>query len=139
MRFTGRRAPDWRRKLELYVAEAAVRPFAFGEHDCATFAAGAVAAMTGVDPAGRYRGGYGSLTEGLQLLRAGGVEDHLDLADRLFEAIPVARARPGDLAAVATGEGDALGIVQGEHVYLVGPGGLRLVPLTEAARAWRVG
>jgi hypothetical protein len=138
MRFTGRRAPDWRRKLELYVAAAASRRFDFGEHDCAMFAAGAVAAMTGADPAAPYRGRYGTLNEGLELLRAAGFGDHLDMADSLFEEIPVARARPGDLAAVAAGEGDALGVVQGEHVYLVGPGGLRLVPLTDASRAWRV-
>lgn len=138
MRFPARRAPDWRRKLELYIAAAADRPFGLGQHDCAMFAAGAVAAMTGADPAAPYRGRYGTLTEGLDLLRADGFGDHLDVAGGLFEEVPVARARPGDLAAVAAGDGDALGVVQGEHVYLVGPGGLRLVPLTDAARAWRV-
>lgn len=131
------RLPDWRRRLELYLADAARVPFAHGTHDCALFAAGAVKAMTGHDPAADYRGRYGSFKEGLRALRASGDSDHLALADRLFEAIPVATARPGDLAAVPMPR-PALGVVQGELIYLVGDEGLRLVPLTSATRAWRV-
>lgn len=133
------RLPDWRRRLELYLAEVANRPFAFGRHDCGLFAAGAIEAMTGKDPGEPYRDRYGSFKGALKALRKDGFADHLVLANALFSALPVARARPGDLAAVETGEGPAFGIVQGEQVYLAGEAGLRLVPLTDAARAWRVG
>ena len=75
----------------------------------------------------------------MKRLRRKGHADHVALATSLFPEIAAAFARPGDLAAVGTQEGPALGIVQGEHIYLAGEAGLRLVPLTDAVCAWRIG
>lgn len=132
------RRADWREALVAYLVDAGATPLEYGRHDCALFAAGAVAAMTGADPAHAWRGRYRSIAQGRRLLRQSGLKDHLAAAGAIFEEIAPAGARPGDLAAVATDDGPALGIVQGECIYLVGPGGLRLVALTDAARAWRV-
>ena len=52
------RYPDWPSRLERYLQAARGRPFSWGENDCALFACGAVAAMTGEDPASRFRAGY---------------------------------------------------------------------------------
>lgn len=41
------RQPGWDRLLAAYIAETRWRPFAWGEHDCATWTAGAVDAMCG--------------------------------------------------------------------------------------------
>lgn len=134
-----RRLPDWRTRLTVYMLAHADSSFAFGRHDCGLFAAGAIEAMTGTDPGAPYRGGYESFKGALKRLRRAGHADHVALAGTLYPEIAPAFARPGDLAAVGTAEGPALGIVQGEHVYLAGETGLRLVPLTDAVRAWRIG
>jgi len=63
------RLPDWRPRLVSFVNSVRARPFAYGTHDCALFAAGAVEAMTGVDLAKDWRGAYSSLKEGLHVLR----------------------------------------------------------------------
>ena len=39
--------PDWRERLEAYLAEVQAWPFSWATHNCITFTTGAVAAMTG--------------------------------------------------------------------------------------------
>lgn len=132
------RLPDWNTRLVAYLTEAARTPFAEGTHDCALFFAGGVNAMTGVDPAARWRGRYTTTRGGLRVLRRDGFSDHIAVAAHQFEEIPPAFARPGDGAAVRTSEGEALGIVQGEWVYVLDRSGAALVPLLTAQRAFRV-
>lgn len=137
------RQPGWQIALSQYLAEAGRQQFQWGTHDCALFAAGAVAAMTGVDPAARWRGKdkpkYRTLRGGLGLMRRAGFVDHADVAARMFEEVPVATAQPGDLAAIRDGELFALGVVQGEWIYVLQPDGrLGLVELMAAARVFRV-
>jgi len=133
-----RRLPDWRVRLVAYLAAAARRPFEEGTHDCALFFAGGAEAMTGVDHAEPYRGRYRTTRGGLRILRRDGFEDHIALAAHHFPAQPVAFAREGDGAAVSTPEGPALGIVQGEGVYVLSPERLALVPLTTATTSFKV-
>ena len=132
------RNADWRTALVSYLHTARRRTFAYGEHDCTIFAADAVLAMTGRDLAAEWRGKYHSLGEGVALLRAAGHESNTALAASLFDECPVAMAQPGDIAVIATENGDALGIVQGEAIYTVGPQGLSISPLLAAHRAFRV-
>jgi hypothetical protein len=133
------RKPDWKIRLITYLGEAARKPFQPGKHDCALFAAGAVKAMTGKDFARGYRGRYRTLKGGLKTLQKAGFADHIALAASLLEDIPVSFAGPGDLAVIATPDGPALGVVQGEGIYLLTMDdrmGLR--PMAEAIRAFRV-
>lgn len=132
------RLPDWQTRLTDYLAGAARRPFEEGAHDCALFAADAVRAMTGRDLAAEWRGSYASTRAGLKALARAGYRDHVALAGAHFTAKPVALANPGDLAVVPTPEGDALGVVQGECVYVLGPAGLLLASLTAATQAFEV-
>ena len=44
------RKGDWEQALMRHVSACERTPFAYGEHDCTMFAAGAVLAMTGHDP-----------------------------------------------------------------------------------------
>jgi hypothetical protein len=132
------RYADWRQHLVAYLADAARRPFAQGTHDCALFLAGGVLAMTGQDYAARYRGRYTTTRGGLRILRKDGFETHVALAAHYLPDLPVALAREGDAAVVPTGDGPALGIVQGEGIYVLGPGGMGVVPLTTAFRAFEV-
>ena len=133
------RLPDWRARLAAWIEGCRRRPFGPG-HDCALFAAGAVAAMTGVDPAARWRGRYAGEAAGLRLLGRDGFHDHVELARSLFPPVAPAMAATGDLAVVHK-EGmalAALGVVQGARVFLVNEGGLATVDLLEAVTALRV-
>lgn len=139
-----RRPPGWQGRLTACLAQVARQPYRPGTQDCALFAAGAVAAMTGEDLAAPWRGHYRSVKEGLKALRAAGFADHLAFVSAHFPEIPPAFANPGDLAELEGLDGlPALGVVQGEHVYVLRPvvdgvGGIGLVPLTAVRRAWRV-
>ena len=129
---------NWHARLAAYLAACRARPFAYGEHDCALFAAGAVQAMKGVDPALEWRGRYTTQRGGLRVLRRAGFRDHIEAVAAQFPEIPVSSALPGDLAAIGTEDGPALGVVQGAAIYVLGPGGLGLMPRSAATRAFRV-
>lgn len=135
-----RRYSYWRDALFDYVHAAAREPFAWGSHDCALFAAGAVAAMTGKDFGSPYRGKYKTLRGGLGLLRRKGFADHAELAASLFEEIHPSKAHVGDIAAIEEDGHVALGIVQGPRIYVLrhGAAGIGTVGLLDAKRAFRV-
>lgn len=130
----------WRTALADYVQGVAHKPFVWGEHDCALFAAGAVQAMTGEDFAAGFRGRYKTLAGGLRLLKKAGHDSHADMAASLFEEVHRSRAMVGDIAAIEIEGGIALGIVQGERIYVLRPGedGIGTLPLRDAARCFRV-
>ena len=65
------------------------------------------------------------------LLAAKGFAGPVDYARALFPRVPKAMAQVGDLVAVETDEGPALGVVQGAHVYLVGRTGLMTTDLLD--------
>lgn len=141
------RKPGWRNALIAWLAQAARTPFEEGVNDCALFAAGAVLAMTGTDLAEGWRGRYRSTRGGLRALRRAGYADHVDLVARHFAEVPPSLAQAGDLAVLPGGPGGqgrpgdgaaAIGIVQGAAIYVIAPGGLGVVPLTMAERAFRV-
>lgn len=131
------RLPDWRQRLIDYVVATAAEPFAPGKHDCALAAANAVKAMTGRDFARGFRG-YRTMAEGQRKLRAKGFADHIALAAEHFEEVAPSLAQVGDIAVVQGDDGLALGIVQGELIYVTARNGRALVPLTSAIRAFRV-
>lgn len=115
-----------------YLASARTRPFRYGRHDCALFAAGWVKAKTGRDLTLGIK--HRSLKDGLEKLHAAGFSSHIEVAAAHLEEIPVLFAARGDVAAV----GEALGIVMGERIALLEKSGLVSVPLTAATRAFRV-
>jgi len=133
-----RRTHDWRGRLTAFLAAKARAPFVYGEHDCALFAAGAVEAMTGVDPAAEWRGRYTTWRGGLRVLRAAGHADHVAAVAALLTEVPPAFAAAGDLAVVVGEGGPALGVVQGELIYVLRPEGLALVPFETASRAFEI-
>jgi len=125
--------------LSTYLAQCEGRPYAYGEHDCALFAAGAVLAMTGEDPAGPFRGRYCSRWSGDELLAAHG-SDTLEAAiDGLFPQVAIGFAKRGDLA---WHEG-SVGVVAGRFALFVGEdmdGTARLIRVPRGAweKAWAV-
>lgn len=132
-----KRLTGWRGRLHAHIEAARRLPFAYGTTDCASFAAGAVMAMTGQDHRS-WAGQYATYAAGLRRVRGSGWLDHIDYVSAHFDAIPVAQAAMGDLAAVPGEDGLALGVVGGAEVFVLRPDGLATVPLTAAKKAWRV-
>lgn len=131
----------WRSALADYINDVAGKPFAWGEFDCALFAAGAVQAMTGEDFAAPYRGNYRTLAGGLKRLKADGFDNHADFAASVLEEIHPSHAQVGDVAAVKVDDAGlyALGVVQGSRILFVRQeGGLGSIDLLAAERAFKV-
>lgn len=133
-----KRLPDWHPRLTAYLGKITPVAFRMGSQDCALFAAGAVEAMTGHDPAAGFRGTYTDLKTGLKRLKAAGFDSHVQIADRLFERVHPAFAQVGDLALIEVSEGYALGVVAGEMLACLNPQGLAWMPRSAAVAAWTV-
>ncbi len=132
------RRAGWEQSLFEITSAAIKTPHKWGEHDCVTFAADCVAAMTGDDPAFDVRGTYDGPIGAARVMRDMGYADLGDLlANRLKELAP-AFAKRGDLALCDGPHGEFVGVVQGATI--VGPGvdGLMHVPTSAAYRAFKV-
>ena len=120
-----------------YVECCRLRPFAWGRHDCALFAAGAVLTLTGHDPAADARGAYTTEWGALRWLKRQGMTLRELAAQRLGEPRPVLLARRGDL--VWLPDPGALGVCLGHDCAFPGPAGLEFRPLADCACCWRIG
>lgn len=131
------RLSDWQERLANFLAERRAQPFAWGVNDCCTFAASAVEAMTGTDPAEGLRG-HRSAQEAAEVLRDyGGV---LGLAsDRLGPAIACALAQVGDVGMATLDGRDTLVICAGSGWLAPGCAGLVYIEHGAASHAWRAG
>ena len=134
-----RRHPDWEARLAAFLEPVRALPFAWGRHDCCTFAAGAVEAMTGEDAMAEFRGHYRTARGSVRALRrygAGALEP--TLTAKFGEPLPPALAQRGDVI-MADG---ALGISLGGFALMVGSEegreGLIRVPMARWQCAWRV-
>ncbi len=129
------RYPDWPIRLNKYIAKVQHDPFVMGKHDCCTFAAGAVEAMTGIDPMEEFRGKYATWREAVTALKALG-ENKLQatLVAKFGEPIGGAYAQKGD---VVMYEG-ACGIMLGLFGMFIGGNGLMYVRLRNIDCTFRV-
>jgi hypothetical protein len=133
------RLADWKARLTEYLGQSARAPYSIGTHDCALFAAGAVQAVTGTDLAADWRGRYTTKAEGLRQLQRAGHDDHIALAAAYLPEITPVMAAAGDVAVIRDPESGAvaLGVVQGEMVYVLRPSGLGLLARAAMLRAFR--
>lgn len=133
------RRKGWEQALAAYTRAALARPYAWGSQDCALFAAGAVAAITGEDFAAEFRGAYNDADSARRLLTQLGCVDVGDLASRYLPEIDPPEARRGDIVMIDGQFGPFLAVVDGRTA--VGPAarGLTHSPVSMALRAWRVG
>lgn len=135
------RLPAWPELLADYIEARRHRPFAWGTHDCATFAAGAVVAMTGCRLAGVLPAVWANEHEATRVLqRAGGLEQAVAavLGDPLTGQ--AARfARRGSVVLVTIDGRPTLGVATGQQ-WWCGPSQWGLVwrPTHEVRTAWEV-
>ena len=157
------RLPGWELRLAEALEEARQRPFAWGSHDCVSWAAAVRRRLTGRSTpwSGRWRTRLGAA----RVLRRSG---HRDLADAvraaLGEPLPTVRlAGRGDVVLIETGDltraaagdltgdatalttalttgiaGQALGICIGAEGAFVAPRGLIRRRMGDCALAWRI-
>ena len=138
-----KRLPGWRRRFEAAIDEIKLQPFDWEtQFDCAPGLAGKmVLAITGEDLAGPYRGRYRSRTGAIRVLRDSGFDNLADLVGSMLPEIHPSKATIGDIAAFAmdTPFGYALGVVNGERVFVLKDEGIGTMDLLQASRAFKVG
>ena len=130
---------DWEQRLHDYLSGCEDAEFAWGTLDCALFAAGAVEAMTGDDPAAAYRGHYTTAIGSARALTRFGEGTLEATIDALFAERAASFAIRGDLVMVA----GMVGICIGADAVFIGEengrAGLVRYPRRAWAKCWSVG
>ena len=136
------RIEGWRARFDAACDAMRRKPFSWGDHDCLVGLVGdSVEALTGADIVSPWRDRYTTGVGALRVLRNDGFADLSDLVATILPEIHISRARLGDIAAIPShdGFGSALGVVNGERIFVLRPEGFGTVDLFSATRAFRVG
>jgi len=137
-----KRREDWPERLARFLDARRETAWEYGAHDCALFAADAVHAITGVDPAARIRGYIGRLAA-IEVVRQHGGLAHLAETEMARAgSVPAApgKAQRGDLVLVTVDdETDALGVVADRDVAVANAPGWARVPRHRITAAWHIG
>lgn len=132
------RLPDWPARLAAMVAAAHPRPFAWGVHDCCLWAADAVLATTGHDPAADLRGQYSTAGAGQRALqRLGGLRGVGGRAGPVLASPGL--AWDGDIGLVSTGQRPMLAVRVASVWLCTATHGLHALPAAAARWVWGVG
>lgn len=128
------RVHDWPERLSGYIQSRLEDPFAWGSHDCSTFAAGAVEALTGqVIFAPTHTNAFEANTF---MESVGGIEAWM--SEHFGEPVAPLEARRGDIGLLALPDRELLSVVVGDRVCAPGEEHLLYYPLTMLSKAWRV-
>lgn len=131
------RLHDWQSRLATVMREAQARPFAWGTHDCVTFAAACVQAVTGRDAIADVRTQWADERAALRMLADGG--GLLELVQgRLGEQLASpALAQPGDVGLCLQDGRPGLCVCGGVNWHMPAEQGLATLDSTQVLRAWR--
>lgn len=132
----------WRKPFKQTVDDLRRKPFVWGENDCGIgLACKLTLAITGVDFGAPYRGRYDSAASAYRLMRDEGFDDFADLVASILPEVHPSKLRIGDLAAIAVDSPfkHALGVVNGERIFVLTEAGFGTRDLLDAARAFKVG
>ena len=128
----------WEQALADYLLANRDAVFAWGRIDCVLFCAGAIGAMTGIDPAAAMRGRYATPIGARRVMTRMGWKDVPAIASAHCAEIGPACALRGDVVF----DGRSLGVCIGRAACFVGEedgrAGLIQLPLPKWTRAWRV-
>ena len=133
------RVENWEQRLAEAVDAARTKPFAWGTHDCPTFAFETRAALTGgEDVAALWRGRYSTALGGERVMRRLGWTSLEEMGRTLLgdPRSAVLLAQRGDIVLADTGLG--FGICVGATAVGMAPAGLVTLPLTSCRMAWAV-
>lgn len=129
------RLHDWQTRLATVMREAQPRPFAWGAHDCVTFSAACVEAVTGADPIADVR--WADERQALRLLADGGGLLELARSRLGAELASPLMAQPGDVGLCMQGERPGLCVCGGVNWHMPGVEGLATLAADQVLRAWR--
>lgn len=130
------RLEDWPLRLDRLIYDARTRHFEWGKHDCGTFAAEVVEALTGHElqlPKG-YTTARGSA---LAMRRKTGASD-MTGATSFFLGQPLETPLQAQRGDVVLHETQALGVCIGATAMCLSEGGLAVVLMADCVTAWRV-
>lgn len=129
-----RRLPNWPSLLTVYIAAHRATVFEWGRHDCVTFAAGAVQAVTGRFP---VMVDWGSQVDAVRAVRAlGGLAKAVD---SVLPRLPFALlAQRGDVVLVERESRAWLAVVDAAGWIAPSTVGMVRGPLEAVSVAWRV-
>jgi hypothetical protein len=136
------RLPDWRSRFEAVFDDIMTRPFEWQTHDCGPGLAGrTVLALTGIDLCAQYAADYHDLASAVRVVRSLGHQTLGGLVGSMLPQIHPSQARLGDIAALAIKSplGHALGVVNGERIYVLTETGVGTRDLLDAAMCFKVG
>jgi hypothetical protein len=135
------RLDGWEERLEAAIEAGRTRTFAWGgiedRHDCCTFAARCIDAVTGSSLIVNLACEYDDERTALRFLaRHGGLAGAV--THYLGEGVPRwSAARRGDVCLVPTERGDGLGVCVGNRIAVAGDG-VELYPLELAQLVWAI-
>jgi hypothetical protein len=127
------RLHDWPELLAEFIASRRETPFAYGTHDCCQFAALAVEAITGTNPASAWVYTNQAQAEAL-IADAGGLEQLV--TDVMGEPVHPSRAGRGDVVLANLENGPTVGVCLGRECAFVTDVGLTYRPREFIATAW---
>lgn len=127
-------------QLSNYIKKQQAKPFVWGEHDCALFAANWLLERTGRNIARQLRGCYCSEQSSIDHIQQLG---YVDLSDAVHGLLgkPIKHVKlvqRGDIALLDSPQGIACGIVCADGVVALSHRCLITVPLSHVVAAWRV-
>lgn len=128
------RLPDWPERLAEFFESRRKAAFSWGQNDCCLFAADAVLAVTGEDPA-KGRRTYSTERGAARVIaKAGGMRDLVPYQDK-----PVGFAQRGDVVLAEQDGRQTLGVVAGNGMYAApGAEGIVFRPMSEAIAAFEI-
>jgi hypothetical protein len=132
-----KRLQDWQIRFEAFCRERISAPFAWGRNDCCTFAADAVQAMTGQDPAPHLRSHATELQAARVIKEQGGIAAIATAA--LGEPRPTAFGAIGDIVLANIDGRETLTVCNGTNLLAPGVNGMMTVGMETAVKCWRVG
>ena len=128
------RLANWPELLYAYIEAARTAPFEYGKHDCCMFAAGAVEAMTGMNPMSQLR--YAGRLGAERLIRKAGSLDALVYRTLGEPLESPALAGRGDVVIADLENGPTVGICVGADLVFAGNPGIVFRPRSVARVAW---
>lgn len=130
------RRQDWQLRFAEFATARRSMPFEWGKNDCCLFAADAVLAMTGKDPAEPLRGYSSALAAQRLIDEAGGLHE---LASRfLGKSVSPLMAGTGDVALLLNEGRELLAVCNGANAIGPGPHGMAVLGMESALAAWKV-
>lgn len=130
------RRRDWQERLATYLHQRMATPFAWGSHDCCTFAAGAVEAMTGSNPMAVLPR-YDTEHAALRIIVEGGDLRRL-VSSILGEPVRPAFAAMGDVVLLSNEGRELLGICNGVNAIAASQDGVAALEMSAAIEAWKI-